>query len=59
MSKGEFERQPMGFLEWLTILFIGLKLTGHIEWSLWVVLSPVYVYVIFFIIDWIKLKESE
>ena len=24
----------------LTILFIGLKLTGHIDWSWWWVLSP-------------------
>lgn len=27
----------------LTILFIGLKLTGHIAWSWWWVLSPLWV----------------
>lgn len=27
----------------LTILFIGLKLTGHIAWSWWWVLSPVWI----------------
>jgi hypothetical protein len=32
----------MGFLSWLMLLFIGLKLTGHIDWSWWWVLSPVW-----------------
>lgn len=26
----------------LTVLFVGLKLTGHIAWSWWWVLSPVW-----------------
>jgi len=30
-------------LELLSILFIGLKLTGHIGWSWWWVLSPVWI----------------
>jgi predicted tellurium resistance membrane protein TerC len=30
----------VGFSGFLTILFIGLKLTGHINWSWWWVLSP-------------------
>lgn len=30
----------VGFLGLLAILFIGLKLTGHIDWSWWWVLSP-------------------
>lgn len=30
------------FLPLLTVLFIGLKLTGHIEWSWWWVLSPLW-----------------
>ncbi len=30
----------IGFLGLLTILFIGLKLTGYINWSWWWVLSP-------------------
>lgn len=30
----------IGFLGLLTILFIGLKLTGYIEWSWWLVLLP-------------------
>ena len=31
-----------GFLGMLTILFIGLKLTGFINWSWWLVLLPAY-----------------
>lgn len=39
-----------GFLSLLALLFIGLKLTGHIEWS-WVwVLSPLWFKVLFFLL---------
>lgn len=27
----------------LTVLFVGLKLTGHIDWSWWWVLSPLWI----------------
>lgn len=30
----------MGFLGWLQLLFIALKLLGKINWSWWVVLLP-------------------
>jgi hypothetical protein len=33
----------VGFGGLLTILFIGLKLTGYIEWSWWWVLSPIWI----------------
>lgn len=33
----------IGFLGALTILFIGLKLGGVIDWSWWWVLSPVWI----------------
>ena len=33
----------IGFLGLLTILFIGLKLTGYITWSWWWVLSPLWI----------------
>jgi len=33
----------IGFVGVLTILFIGLKLTGNIAWSLWWVLSPIWI----------------
>lgn len=33
----------IGFIGLLTILFIGLKLTGYITWSWWWVLSPLWI----------------
>jgi hypothetical protein len=33
----------MGFFGWLTLLFVGLKLTGYISWSWWWVLAPALV----------------
>jgi len=30
------------FLPLLGLLFIGLKLTDHIDWSWWLVLAPLY-----------------
>ena len=33
----------LGFFGALTILFIGLKLTGHIDWEWWWVLSPLWI----------------
>ena len=32
----------LGFLGGLTLLFIGLKLTGFIDWSWWWVLAPLW-----------------
>lgn len=31
------------FMVLLTTLFVGLKLTGNIDWSWWWVLSPVWI----------------
>ena len=31
-----------GFVSLLLLLFITLKLTGHIDWSWWWVLSPIW-----------------
>ena len=33
----------IGFVGLLTILFIGLKLTGFISWSWWWVLAPLWI----------------
>jgi hypothetical protein len=30
----------MGYLDYLSLVFIALKLTGHIDWSWWWVLFP-------------------
>lgn len=34
----------------LTVLFVGLKLTGHIDWSWWWVLSPLWISVAVFLV---------
>jgi hypothetical protein len=36
----------IGFTGLLTILFVGLKLTGYINWSWWWVLSPLWISVL-------------
>lgn len=36
-------------LSLLTILFVGLKLTGFIDWSWWLVVAPTLVHVFFVI----------
>lgn len=36
----------IGFVGLLTVLFIGLKLTGYITWSWFWVLSPIWITVI-------------
>jgi len=39
------------FLPFLGLLFIGLKLTGHIDWSWWWVTSPLWgMFVLAFVI---------
>lgn len=45
MSDGNSNTQSggIGFVGILTILFIGLKLTGYIDWSWWWVLSPILI----------------
>ena len=37
----------IGFVGLLTILFVGLKLTGYINWSWIWVLSPIWITIIF------------
>lgn len=39
----------MRFLSLLTILFIGLKLTGYIDWSWWYVTMPLWLIPVFMI----------
>lgn len=40
----------MGFLGWLQLLFIALKLLGKIDWSWWAVLLPFEIDVIVIIV---------
>ena len=39
----------IGFVGMLTVLFVGLKLTGYIDWSWWWVLSPIWISFLVFI----------
>ena len=48
-EKGSGSGGGVGFFGLLTILFVGLKLTGYIDWSWWWVTSPFWGgYVVFF-----------
>ena len=40
----------LGFLEFLTLIFITLKLTGYINWSWWWVLAPLWGQIAIFIV---------
>lgn len=42
-SNGTTYSTPSYFFELLTLLFIGLKLTGVIAWSWWWVLAPLWI----------------
>jgi hypothetical protein len=45
----------MGFSWWLTLAFIVLKLTGYIDWSWWLVISPIpIIFVVIFILKFIE-----
>jgi hypothetical protein len=43
-------RRSVGFVDLLTLLFIGLKLTGDIDWSWWCVLLPMLILISLFIL---------
>lgn len=63
MSKSSSSSSGIGFLGILTVMFVGLKLTGFIEWSWWHVLLPSWgpatavllIASIIFIVDLIKI----
>ena len=40
----------LGFLEFLALIFITLKLTGYIGWSWWWVLAPLWGQVVIFVV---------
>lgn len=42
-TKSSSSSGGIGFTGLLTVLFIGLKLTGHITWPWWWVLSPLWI----------------
>jgi len=50
MNRSSSSFSNVGFLGLLTILFIGLKLTGCISWSWWLVLSPIWIALVLVIV---------
>lgn len=42
MSENKNQSSGIGFFSLLCLLFIGLKLTGFVDWPWWVVLSPLW-----------------
>jgi len=59
MSKIQVSGTGATGLEILLVLFIGLKLTGYINWSWWWVLSPIWIPMIIIIplILWFLVKN--
>jgi len=43
MSKSSSSSRGLGLASLLTVLFVGLKLTGFITWSWWWVISPILI----------------
>ena len=42
----DYPYSTMPLIKWLALLFVGLKLTGHIDWNWFFVLTPFYLNVI-------------
>lgn len=49
-NRGSATTGGIGFIGLLTILFIGLKLTGFIDWSWFWVLSPIIFMFLFWVV---------
>ena len=49
MSNSSSSSSGIGFVGLLTVLFIGLKLTGYVTWSWLWVLSPLWISFLFWI----------
>lgn len=51
MSTSSASSGGIGFFGLLTVLFIGLKLTGVIDWSWWYVLAPLWIpWIVLFVV---------
>lgn len=65
MSENNNSSSGAGFAGLLTVLFIGLKLTGHVEWTWLWVLSPMWISTCFgvaglaiiFTVAWVKNRK--
>lgn len=63
MSDSSGSNGGVGFVGLLTILFIGLKLTGHIDWSWLWVLSPAWIMICVAVfaacfVAWLEVRKS-
>lgn len=56
--KIDINKNPITFIDGLTLLFIGLKLTNNIDWSWIWVLSPEWIVFIIYIICVILFKRK-
>ena len=60
-SSGSSSSGGIGFFGLLGILFIALKLTGYINWSWWIVLSPIWgsvlIGIFFVILIWLATRR--
>ncbi len=48
-DKAQTQSGGVGFLGLLTVLFVGLKLTGHVDWPWWKVFAPMWLGVALFV----------
>jgi hypothetical protein len=48
-----WKNNPISFVQALGLLFIGLKLTGYIDWHWWWVLSPIWLRYTGIILFWL------
>lgn len=48
----------MGFIDWLQLLFIALKMTHYIDWSWWYVMMPFIALYTIKVIQWVATKED-
>jgi uncharacterized protein (DUF983 family) len=50
MAEVKNNSNGISFMGFLTLLFVGLKLTNYIAWSWWWVLSPLWISVLVWIV---------
>lgn len=59
MATNNTSRGGVGFLTLLGLLFIGLKLTGFVDWEWWVVLAPIWGQLAFIALLFVALVIAE
>lgn len=59
MATNNASRGGVGFFTLLGLLFIGLKLTGFVDWEWWVVLAPIWGQLAFIALLFVALVIAE